>query len=65
MMQSAFLSCIGWVWTGIEGTAYWIASIAGTASYILFLATKNRRFVEFTIVLVVLYVLVKAVGTVI
>jgi hypothetical protein len=59
--SSAFL----WLWAWLEVLSYWIASIGGCSSWLLYVATHEEKFKNFTVVMFIVYVIIRAAGTVI
>jgi hypothetical protein len=53
---------IAWLWNWISFLSYWVALIIGTCSLIIFFATKNRKYMQRAIVLVVVFAIIKAVS---
>ena len=54
-----------WLWAWLECLSYWIAAIGGTGSYILYIATHNKKFSKTCIALVVVYAMLAAAGSVV
>lgn len=53
-----------WLWDWIEILAYWVATVLGMTSLICFIATKNSKYSQFTVVLIIIYILIMALGSV-
>ena len=54
------MSFAEWVLTWGSCLSYWIACIGGSASYILYIATKNKKYAQFTIGSIIIYTLIVA-----
>jgi len=55
---------LSWLWNWTEFLSYWVAAIGGSASYILYFTTKDRKYAAWTIGLIVGYVLICVIGSV-
>lgn len=58
-------SFFAWLWPWVQCLSYWVAAIGGIGSYMIYLATKDRKFASWTIAAVIIYILIEAAGTVI
>jgi hypothetical protein len=50
------------IWEWAHALSYWVAAILGTWSLLIYIVTKDRRFSTFTVVVVLLYIMIQAVG---
>jgi hypothetical protein len=56
---------LAWLWNWTEFLAYWIAAIGGSSTYILYVTTKDKKFMTYTIGAIVGYTIICIIGSVV
>lgn len=59
------MKTLRFVWPLVDGTAYPIALVGGSVSLLLFFGTRDPKYSRFTVVLVLLFLSIKIIGSVI
>jgi len=60
ILYKVVVPVVNWVLTWASPLSYWVACIGGGGSYMLFIATKDKKYVRFTIASIIIYTMIVA-----